>query len=556
VPSRPGDPGPVRKAHVARIASVARATVLRPTQWFFSRQGWAWLLPFFVYKVVRSDQSRILKGFEFMIGGTTLVAIVRRPYRALTVLLVVFPFQTLLLAGLLRLGAPASIVRGLRFWREAIILGLAIAAILHLRHQRLYGGRLRFDIVDKLVAAYVALGTAYLFFPSILVGTGPGAHLSLYTRELGWRGDVLYFAIFLICRHIGLTRVRVDALFRRVVAVGAIMALIGIFEFFDTHAWVNFINNTLRVPEYDQRINGTTNSGFQEVYGSFGGHHLVRIGTVLLDYLGAGFFFALCLGLAIDMVSRGAARWWIIASIPMIGTALVFNQGRAAIVAGAVAIVFGLRAQVGRSIVRRARLMMALGLILLLALPVALESGLGHRFVSASNSNSGHISAIENGLRVMQSDPLGRGLSTAAGAGQEATDQGKNTSFIVTEDQWLQIGTQLGFLGLGLYGAALIFMVRRLRPKPTDDKSLKAALSAAGARNALVGLLVAGFVLQPFVIDVVDWTLFALCGVAAGLLDSATQSREPLSGGLARETAYPRDVTMAFSLARPPGESY
>jgi hypothetical protein len=123
----------------------------------------------------------------------------------------------------------------------------------------------------------------------------------------------------------------------------------------------------------------------------------------------------------------------------------------------------------------------------------------------------------------MEHYPLGRGLATGAGAGQNAQAKGlvKQVDIFVPEDQWLQIGTQLGILGLAIYSGELILMVMRLRPRDTTESD--AAICASGVRNGVLGIIVGGLFLQPFIGPVIAWTVFALSGLGVSALDNSVR---------------------------------
>jgi hypothetical protein len=161
-------------------------------------------------------------------------------------------------------------------------------------------------------------------------------------------------------------------------------------------------------------------------------------------------------------------------------------------------------------------------------------SGIGHRFVSpGGTTNTAHKNRVSEGISIMTNNPVGRGLATGAGGGQAAQTQGvvSQGAVFVPEDEWLQIGTQIGFLGLGLYVAGVVLIDRRLRAPgvdPDEDGHLGAGqvhdvssgLWPSGVRSGFLGVLAGGLFLQPFVEPVVSWTVFALTGIAVGLADA------------------------------------
>jgi hypothetical protein len=475
------------------------------------------VLPLVLYEVSKREHAHLQKGIESLLALALLILVARRPYKALNALVIVLPFGLLILSTLYKYHVPAIVVRGLGFYDEGIIAGLAVVAIV-----RVLKARPSFDGLDKMTFAYVVLGLAYLFLPKLFVGTAVGAHLSFYARELGWRSDVLYFGVFLICRHLGLQASQVWNIFRRFLVVDVVVAVIGFYQFLFPWSFNHLVVDTLGLPKYQAVVlhSPLLNPTNILAFGTAAGGH-VRIGSVLINNLLAPWYFLFGLGIAIEMISRGKSRPWVVAAVPILSVALLLTQSRAAIGGGVVAVIYGLRSQLGRSIVQRVRMASMFALLGCVALPVIVFSGLGHRFVGSSVSNEGHVTGVREGIEIMADEPLGRGLATGAGGGQAAAGQGaiSQSSVFVPEDQWLQIGTQLGVLGLAIYVGALILMLRRLRPRGQLPDDQDANTCAGGARIALVGILAGGLFLQPFIEPVISWTVFALCGLAVGAMD-------------------------------------
>ena len=508
-------------------AAVSRARIaLRDLIVRRPSQLWPWLLPVAVFEVIHHYQGHLQKPFELLFAVPFVVLVARHPYKSLSVLLVLLPFNTFILAVLFRLGLPASVVWAIGFWKEGVLAGLVAAAVFRTQRSRTLGVKRRLDAVDKLVGAYVLLGTAYLFVPELFIHGAVGAHLGFYLRELGWRTDVLYFALLLVGKHLVLNLDQVHRLLRKVVAVGVVLSLGGIYEFFFTNSWLRFILVTLRLRSFDIEVLKFPKPSVQENYATLGARHFPRVSSFLLfDYLSFGFLLIICLGIALELVVRGEHKRWFLAGLPLIALGILLNQGRAAIIGAILTTIFALRVPLGRSVIHRVRLTMAVAMVFVIAIPLSLVTGLDHRFVSSNSSNSGHSSATSSGLHVMATNPLGRGLGTGAGAGQAAVQKGQITSstFLVSEDQLLQIGTQLGYLGVGLYGISLGVILYRLARRRPDPLHSGYGGPAAGLANGLVGLTVAIFVLQPFVVNAVDWTFFLLAGTALGLLDRTAQ---------------------------------
>ncbi|MDQ2754860.1 MAG: O-antigen ligase family protein, partial [Actinomycetota bacterium] len=424
-----------------------------------------------------------------LVGAGYLLLIERNAATAATVLFLGVVFNIVALSVLFRIGVPASVVQAASLWKEGVVGG-CLLAVLHRHAFR------RPDAIDLAAGAYVALGTLYLFVAGLSHGNVGGAHLSLYDRSRGWVSDVLYVAAFLTFRHLRLGRTVVDTVFRRVLIVTVTTAVIGIFEAIFSAPWNYLAVKILGVTTYRHVVlHEHPSAAFRlddvRVYGA---HQIIRIGSVLFSYISIGFVFAIGLGIAAELVARGRTPRWIAVSMPILGVALLLTQTRSAIIAGVLATVFALRRRSGKSLAARARLARALAVVLVVVLPVIIASGALGRFSAAGRSNADHLKSLHTAVDVMTANPMGLGLSTAAGGGQVVQQEAATSTLIVSESQYLQVGTQLGFVGLILYLLLLAVLLRRLLRRDSDDP----AGAAAGAMsNVAVGVLVGAIVTIP-----------------------------------------------------------
>lgn len=489
---------------------------------------WTWLAPLVVFTLIVLEPNHLSTAVEAILGLGVVVLVVQHPFRSTMVLLTLLPFETVLFSLVLRIGAPAQAMRGLGFYKEVIIVGLGVAAFRQVRFERP-----RFDGLDKVAAAYVALGVLYLLLPSLLVGTEVGAHLGFYARELGWRSDIMYVGLFVVFRYLRLSPDQTAALFRRVLIIAVIIAVVGLYEFARPYSFNHFLVKVIQVPSYQARV---LHSPFPDPNNllafASGSSHLVRIGSILINYLEPGWYFIIGLALAIELATRGRSRPWMVASIPVLGIALVFNQSRAAILGGVATVLFSLRARIGRSVTTRVRLSSFVGLMLVVGIPVIVLFGLGHRFVGSHESNTGHVTKVQAGLHAMGHSPLGRGLATSQGGGSTAAGKAlvSQQAILDPENQWLLIGIQVGVLGLALYASSLILMLRKLRPRTHDPGPSDSSVYCDGMRSAFLGILVGAMTLPIFTEPVISWTVFGLCGLAVGAQDQLLERRRNADG--------------------------
>lgn len=483
---------------------------------FLRRQGWVWLAPAIVFALVLIERARLAYLVAALVGVGYLFGIQRRPATAVSLVLVLLVFNTLILALLLRAGLSPSAVRALGFWKEGIVAGTLLAALRTRPWRNLCA-------IDFVALAYIALGSAYLLFPHFFVGDAIGSTVSFPDRLLGWRSDVFYVLIFMVFRHLRLDCSVREMIFKRVLVVATLAAVAGIFESAASGLWNHLAVSDFGIQNYRSVVlhqipSPTFNLDDVRVFDTVAGHRLDRIGSVLFDYLGIGFVFVVGLGVAAELVTRGGARRWVYVSLPVLGVALLLTQTRSAILAGLLTTLWALHPRPGKALVHRARFARVLAVVLVAGLPLVVASGAFVRF-SDTGSNAVHQHGLQAGISIMTTGPLGRGLSTAAGGGQIVA--GRSTSgtnvTVVTETQYLQVGTQLGFVGLFCYLSLLLLLMRMLlHVRPGNVKNLAPAAMA----NIAIGTLLGAIFTQPFAGVEVAWIFWGLAGLATNVMDT------------------------------------
>ncbi|MDQ6782819.1 MAG: O-antigen ligase family protein [Actinomycetota bacterium] len=509
------------------------ATLHRVGRSLGRRQRWVWAIPLPVFLLVLVDHAHLAVLVAILFGTGFLVLVGRRPAAAISALLVLLVFNTALLAVLFRIGLPASVVRGLGYWKEGVVIGALLELIRRAKP-------LRPDALDIVAGTYAALGTLYLLLPRLAVGHAIGSSISLSNRALGWRSDVVYVAIFLIVRHLRFERRTIEAIFRRLLVVAVVAAVAGVLELVASGTWNHVAVSDLGVQTYRHIVlHQQPGPGFHlddvRVYGHIGSHQFVRIGSVLFDYLGIGFIFVIGLGTAAELIVRGRASRWIYAAFPVMIVALLLTQTRSAILAGAAATVWALWPRAGRLRSQRIRFARILAVLVVAVVPLALATGALDRFSGGTGSNSEHRSGFTAGISVMGANPLGRGLSTGAGGGQLVVQRQRGVTPVVfvTEDQYLQVGTQLGIAGLVLYLATVVLLLRRLLARSPADASTFAPPAMA---NIAVGTLLGAIFTLPFVGVDVAWIFWGLAGLAISALDHPATTTMPPIASLTRRS--------------------
>jgi len=489
---------------------------------------WPWLAPVLVALVVLLLPFYLVKAIGAVVAIGVIALIRRRPVGALMALLILVPFQLQIFPALYRIGVPAQVVRPLGQWKEIVVVGVLAAAWSKARRERH-----RLDVLDWLAIGYVALGVAYLVVPKLFVGDQIGSTLDFSTRLLGWRTDVMYVALFIACRHLRFDEATVRRLIRTFVRVAIVVSGVAFYEFFFSSSWNHFMVDTLQLSRYKLDILGVNpfldHTYFDiRIYTKVGGHSLLRAGSVMLNYWTLGYYMVAAAAVLTDRIVRGLARPVDYIALGMACAATLFTNTRSAVLALAVVLVVTMLRRSRRTPrAERARIQFALvlGAVAIFAVPGAFAVGLVSRFNGQDDysSNQGHATNFDISYRTLVEHPLGRGLATAAGAGQRADVNGRQ----VTETQYLQIGTQLGVIGLVLWVGTLVGgivvagkAVRRAPPQ-VDTAPL------TSMRTALIGLLVAGVFLQVFLDFALSWTVWLLAGAALGAVHGDDRTVEP-----------------------------
>lgn len=503
----------------------------QPLEWrsWALRWRWAALLVVPVAVVAAADPHRTRYAVAGAVGVVLAVVAARHVIGTVNVLVVCVLFNLAGLALLYHVGLPASAVKALSLWKLVAVIGLALAVLAR--------GKLRRpDLLEAAALVYVVLGTLYFLWPGFFVGQAAGAHLSTYERALGWRGDVFYILVFVVFRRLRLAPDVVDRLLTRFVGVAVVMALFGIFEAAVPSAFDALAVHGLGVPQYEHDIVGYQPSSAFSLHSVLvysGANHtgLLRVGSLLVDYLSVGFVFAIALGIVADRLARDPRRPRLWVALVVLVAATVLTETRSAIVAAAVALLMALRHRAGKPLWARAYLARALAAGLVVAVPVVGASGILSRFLHAPQSNAIHKHAFRGGLTSLVHAPFGNGLGAAEG-GAQILLAGMGAS-VVTEDQYLQIGAVMGYPGLLLYlvvvGGTLVVLLRRDRDGPGSP-------APSAMSNAAVGCFVGALLTQAFTNLELSMSFWALAGMAVGVVD---QRREAAPVGAASATALP-----------------
>jgi O-antigen ligase len=463
-----------------------------------------------------------------LVGLGILLLAAKRPDRSLVVLIVLFPFQGLLLAELLSLGMPASIVRHLGAWKELLALGVVLAGL-----RSLIGSGRHLDALDRLALGFVALVALYALAQPAIVPDSPSAS---NIRLLAFRETAGFVIVLFGARHAAFPAGFAKRAAGALLGAGAIVSAIGVFEAIDSSAWNDFVVHTIGYTHYQTAVLNThaTNPNDIRIYGMVGGTHIVRTGSVFLNSLSLSFWLVLPFAIGFERIVRRTATPLVGLSTALIGATLLLTQTRSAILAALIVAFLALRPAAGRRRHWRTQAILVLAAVAIVAVPGAVATGFANRVSQTNtandNSSAGHLKGLTQGFDTLGSQPLGLGIGTAAGTGQRFVVKG----LVIPENNYLEVGDELGILGFVLFVALMVALLVKLRraTRSTPDP-LVAAAWAAG-----VGLAVGSLFLQTWLYFEVAWTYWGLAGVALGA--ARVRARAPVEAEARSRQRLPR----------------
>ena len=440
-----------------------------------------YLLPFVTVVLVREAPNSL----QLAIAAISAVGIVALAYRgpvgAFLALVVGLPFQGLVLSIAYKYGVPDAIVRGAGAWKEALALGI-LARGIHCASRE----RHELDGLDKLVLAYVGVVALYGLLPGLLVHSSgpldPGAPRAVDIRLLGFRADAGFALVFFGLRHavqgdLGAVRV---AFQRCVLAVGAVIAAVGLYQFLDHESWRHFVIVTAGVPAYQiQVLDVPPDLAYTNVLWLVPNPRL-RVGSVFISAFDLGDYLLLAIGIGLQMAIGQRLRGWNITATVILLGCLLANQTRADLLGAVLLFLVLLRPQRAAENPGRARMAFVAALLVIVAAPFFSETRLSSESEADRLSTQGHLDEWEAGWRQIQAKPLGTGLGTAPGVGDRYTNQA-----VISDNSYLQVGAELGVFTMALFVILLVALFRRLAKETSD---LARAMFAIGCGLALAGM--------------------------------------------------------------------
>lgn len=515
-----------RSAQAALLhARAARPALVAGAIWIFP-VAVIWLIYFSPRHIVSAD-----KAIAYLIGVGIIILASRRPDRSLIILILFLPIGPMVLAKLFALGLPEAVVAHLSAWKECLALGVVVAGARNF----IARGR-RADTLDRVALGFVALVALYAALQQVFV---PGAPSPLNVKLLAFRETAGFVLLLLGARHAPLPPGFAERAMKAVFFMGAVVAAIGVFEAADSSAWNQFVVRTVQYPTYQFDVLHTVppNPLDIRVYGFLGGHRFVRVGSVFIDALSCSWYLILPFAIGMERAIRRTASPLLVLATVLIAAALVLTQTRSAIFGALVVATLCLAPAAGRQHHWRTQVAVLLCALAVFGIPGAFASGVASRVQQISNtgdtSTAGHLNGLKQGFQTMENNGLGKGIGTAAGTGQRIG----TTGFVIPENYYLEMGDELGFIGLLSFVALVIALVRFLR---RGTRASPQPLIAATWASA-IGLSVAAWFLQTWNTLIVAWTFWGVAGamVAVGYQRVTEPRSSPAQSELAPMEVIP-----------------
>ena len=240
--------------------------------------------------------------------------------------------------------------------------------------------------------------------------------------------------------------------------------------------------------------------------------HYIRILSTLRGSDALGAYLLVPLSLAAVLLVRGKKAWQLALFTAGGLIVLIFSYSRSAWLGLFVSVIFAIYFGVKSKVLKRNLIYIGLALIILLAGIFTLERNntrvqniVFHTQKNSAikaTSDQGHSSSIKNGVKDIAKDPLGKGPGTS---GPASVYNKKITR--IPENYYIQIGQELGVIGLIVYIAISVLVIMSLWARREDTLAL--ALLAS-----LLGLIIVNMLLEAWTDDTLCYLWWGMAGIA------------------------------------------
>jgi hypothetical protein len=470
-----------------------------------------WLAPVLVAICMAAFSDKVIAE---MIGGAlalvVLAYLVNRPGPTLIALIVFLPLQLVGFGLLLGLHVPAGILRPLGGIPELLGLALLLSALKNLRD----AGR-RLDHIDIVLLVYVGVVTAYLLVPHLFSGFAP---TQWSPRLLAWRSDAAYPLVFFAARHAPISTRHKEMALRVVLALGALVAVLAVYQRLAPQTWSNFVLNTAHVSLYEYKVLGLPPGVVVQNLGYILNISPLRASSIFLSPFDMADFLVVVSAVAAVRISHQPRAKVNYAVLALALAAIFFSNARADGLAVLIVLVLIVLPTARRPAEGRLRLIGVLALGALVLIPALA----GSRFVGAqggASTDQSHITSIEDGTKLIGRFPLGVGLGFQPSTSNRFASTAALTD--ISENSILQVGDELGIQALIPWLCMVAFVLWELKRRASGGD-----VYAAAVGFGLLGILLAGLYHHVFLLLPVPWTIWALAGLALTVHKPPTDGAE------------------------------
>jgi hypothetical protein len=404
------------------------------------------------------------------------------------------------------------LTKGLQLWKEAILGAILVRVVYDLFLTP--GRKHRLLPVDILALFFVLISLVYLVYPGSLDSP-------LMSRLQGFRADTVFVLAYFAGRGLHLNRDRIRWVALAIVPGALLVAVVAVFQFaepvtanrlFESLGYSDFVH-------YQGDLGDAIATRSRDLPGA---ESLPRASSLILGDLALAFFqvFTVSLAAAMFYAARRTKDTLVPgAFLALMFVTLVMTLSRSAIASSAGAIAL---AAVAARATGRLMLLGAIGLVVagLILVSGYIKLTTVEAMVNLSDASSlKHVAAIDESINLIIDHPLGRGLGTAGNIGQQ--EQGG--AGITNESWYLQIGTEMGILGmvvyLGLVSAVMIVaLVQFFKVHDHWLRTITLAVATTACAMLVLGNFLHAWENTP--LSIVFW-LFAGVAVRARSLEAA-----------------------------------
>ena len=406
-------------------------------------------------------------------------------------LIALLPFHAFLVTVKTRflLGPGHAPMPQLALWKEGLLAIILLVAVIEIA---ISGKRLaistlrRIDVIDGLIVGLLLLGITVSFFIF---------QFSILNSQFiyGVRYDFIPLITFVILRRVPWSDLFLKRVMNLLVAAGAIVALYGIVSFFlpaTFFTWLGYSDlHSLYLPDGPL-------APFQQI----GGTSLRRIQSVMSGPNQLGLWLLVPLSVILSSTKDALSKSWFVGHTMTLLAALLLSFSRAAWMGAAVIVVLAAWPCIRALSKKTSSVLVSSVLLILTAVALFFPSVL-----LRAASSRGHIENPLRAIQTMVDHPLGLGLGTAGPASNRTSDacvmleEGSDASWaadradlcvfvgqtqvqpvdrtcscpLLPENWYLQIGVEMGWIGICVYLALVIVVLKRLWELRVENGKLK-----------------------------------------------------------------------------------